>query len=264
VPIVPVAGTWQKWLIKAGVEIGGALAGYLLTNFSEGTRDEDVAQTQWMRVVLLWSRTTPAGTTEDQAQCGFDLVNFTGGAPDYTYTAGDFTTISNACGTFMAAYRPYQAASHTAFGIRIYRMAFNPTEWPAKRFADTGPPLYQATFSPTPSTGGSGIYQAACTITKRTPLPKHWGRMYLPGLGSNALDANGRIATTGRDAIRTAAGTLFGTLRTAEFFPVVPVTQVNKAMAFGLLSVSEIAVDDGPDVQRRRRPRQVAQRSVAP
>lgn len=259
--LIPIAGNWQKFLVKGGLEIGGALAGYLLDSLSEGTTEHDAEDVYWIRCIMRWSRSTPAGTSEDLAQTSLDIMNYTSGDLDPTWTTGDFTTVDAAISTFMSALLPYQQPSHSKHSSRYYGMRFNPAEWPARRFADTGPPLYGTDFTASPGTGSAGAYQTAATITEKTALPKHWGRLYVPGLSTGALDSNGRISSTARTGILGAFTALGVTLRAADFYPVVPVTQVNKAMAFGLLSIRMVTVDDVPDVQRRRRPKQTAARS---
>jgi hypothetical protein len=58
--------------------------------------------------------------------------------------------------------------------------------------------------------------------------------------------------------------TRYGALMAAEFFPVVPVTQVDKLASRGLLTVQEIQVDNVPDVIRRRRIAATGYRKILP
>lgn len=263
-PIAPIAGTWQRFLIRAGVEVGGAVAAYLLDEFTQGQSDNDVEDVGWVRVQVCWTRSTPAGTQEDLAMVTFDLVNLTSGAVDTTFTAGDFTAIDAALATWRTSIRAWQSSAHLDHSNRYYQMAFDPPAWPARRFAITGPPIHVTTLTATAGAGPVNAYQVAATVTERTALAKHWGRIYIPGLAGTSFDPFGRILPTGRNLFASATSTLFATLRAADFFPVVPMTQHNKAPAFGLMSVASLAVDDIPDVQRRRRPKTVVTRSLAP
>jgi hypothetical protein len=57
---------------------------------------------------------------------------------------------------------------------------------------------------------------------------------------------------------------VYGALMNDEFFPVVPVTQVQKGRVRGLLTVSEIQVDSTYDVIRRRRVHTTKYRKTLP
>lgn len=263
VPITPIAGTWQRFLIKSGLEVGGAVASYLLAQLTEGTSENDPTELLWMRWTLEYARSTPTGTVEDRAQFSIDVVNLTSGVVDTSWTSADFTAVSGAYATFLSSLRAYQQPSHFAATLKAHAMQFNPAGWPAKRFLPTGAPAFQADYTLTAGSGTTAAYQIAATVTERTQFPGHWGRCYVPGLSGSALDANGRITSTARAGIVAAYQALLGTLKAAGFYAVVPMTQHNKAPAFGLLSVVQLAVDDIPDVQRRRRPKQVAARSLS-
>jgi hypothetical protein len=65
------------------------------------------------------------------------------------------------------------------------------------------------------------------------------------------------------DNVLAAADTLYEAWAAAELFAVVPVSQVNKAPYRALLGVRQLQVDDIPDIQRRRRPRQVKTRILS-
>jgi energy-coupling factor transporter ATP-binding protein EcfA2 len=55
---------------------------------------------------------------------------------------------------------------------------------------------------------------------------------------------------------------LIDDLHQKGFQIVVPTTQVQNVIHYALSTVSQVVVDDIPDVQRRRRPKQAALRSV--
>lgn len=261
--ITGASSAWGKWLVKAGVEVGGALAGYLVSQLTGGSSDNAVTDVQWRRYQILYTRTTPAGTTEDRAGFSIDIVNLTSGAIDTTWTAGDYTTVFGLLGPMVVAFRPYQSSNHDYTSMRAYQMQFNPAGWPSKPFADSGPPVDVHTAGGTPGSGTGVLpYQVAMSVTERTAFPGHWGRFYLPGPAASTIDTYGRFTSTARTGVASAVETAFEGLATAGFHPVVPMTQHNKGPAFGLLSVPAIAVDDIPDIQRRRRPRQVLARAV--
>jgi hypothetical protein len=129
-------------------------------------------------------------------------------------------------------------------------------------FAETGPPSSLVVIGPSAGTGTGVLpYQTAPTVTFRTAWPKHWGRIYLPVPPAAALDSTGRFTSSYRSTMHTAVKALLGGLHDDGFYPVIPVGQLNKEPWHALLSVSAVVMDDIPDVQRRRRPRQVVSRT---
>lgn len=222
------------------------------------------ADLEWRKLVLTYQRATPAGTVEDHAQIGFDFVNITGGSVDTSWITSDYTTIEAAVDTWVAAVKTMQHTSHTLDGFRWYRMKFLDPMLPNKRFEDSGPPVRLTTRSvPGTNVNLPLPYQMAFSVTERTAVPKHWGRFYLPGVVStDANGTGGRIGTTPRTTLANATAAMYSTCAAAELFPVVPVTQVNKVLGGALLGITDVVVDDIPDVIRRRRPKQAAARTV--
>jgi hypothetical protein len=105
--------------------------------------------------------------------------------------------------------------------------------------------------------------QVAFALTEKTAWPKHWGRTYLPT--PQGLHVFGdRWTSACVDTIVGAANTLYQGLAAAEFFPVVPVTQVASDPARALVGITQVQGDDIPDVIRRRRPRNTTYRKVLP
>jgi hypothetical protein len=82
----------------------------------------------------------------------------------------------------------------------------------------------------------------------------------LPTPLSSTLDANGRLGATFRGTVTGAFKALGDTLADADFLPCVPVSDLNRQPYHALLGVTLYGMDDVPDVQRRRRPRQPALR----
>jgi hypothetical protein len=194
---------------------------------------------------------------------GIDIANITGGTIDGTWTTTDYTTCETALDTCLTALKPHFLPTLQVSEYRWYKRRFNPmTE--TKPFQDSGPP---ERVTPKAILGTSSAFlprQVACTITERTAWPKHWGRGYFPFGNGAALTTSGRIGTTVVDAIEGAFQTAYATMQAAEFFPVVPVTQVNKDPVRGLLQVTQLQVDDVPDVVRRRRLRNPSYRKIGP
>lgn len=266
----PTSG-WKlvKFLLrKADTLIPPALA-YLSVS---AEREEAVADPRWVRVVHVFQRATPTGTSEDFAQFKLDLVNITGGAIDNSWIASDVAAVEAALTTFWTTMRPEVCSIATLKERRYYAMGFNPTDpGPGNRnasngsaFLNTGPPFNIVSVG-SPGTGaGSMPYQVATSCTFKTAWAKHWGRAYVPNPWHTAglVDANGRLVAAHRTAVADAFHDLFDTLANGDFLAVVPVTDLDKQTFHGLLGVTQAVVDDVPDVIRRRRPRQAAARTI--
>lgn len=251
-----------KWLLRgAGEAIPLALA---WLGGQVDTNAEAPSNLEWRRVVLRWARTTPTGTVEDYAQVKFDIVNVTSDELDTSWTTTDYNNVQAALGTFRTAIVPYISPSFLMHEARYYRMQFNDVPDITRPFADTGSPVDVRAMSDVAGTQTGNLpYQVAQSVTLRTSWAKHWGRIYLPTPGSGAFDSYGRLTSTQRSGIAGAVKALFGTWHDAGFYPVIPVGQLDKQPFHGLLGVTAVVADDVPDVQRRRRPKQVAARTVA-
>lgn len=253
---------FAKWLIRAAENAIPAAVAWLADDLL--ANPEAAPELEWRRVVTQWVKATPTGTVEDIATFKFDVVNVTADELDVTWTTTDYGNVMTPLGVFRSAIVPYVNPAYSYQGTKIYRMRFNPVADPAKPFLDTGAPAYATSGTLVPGTQtGSLPYQVAQSVTLRTAWPKHWGRVYLPTPGSAAFDSYGRLTSTQRSGIAGAVKTLLGSWHDAGFYPVIPVTQVEKQVFHGLLDVTEIVADDVPDVIRRRRPKQVGARTIA-
>jgi hypothetical protein len=108
-------------------------------------------------------------------------------------------------------------------------------------------------------------FQVALSVTERTSIPKHWGRFYLPGFQAQAMETatgTGRWGSTTQATVANATATLYEDLASSGLVPVVVQVQRDKVYAPALNTVTEIVVDDIPDVIRRRRPKQVISRAI--
>jgi hypothetical protein len=96
--------------------------------------------------------------------------------------------------------------------------------------------------------------QVACSITEilGAESRRHWGRFYLPGFGANALAVDGSWTPQMVTLVADQAAILYNAWTTAEVFPIVWVGRA-PAGASGFAQVTEIRVDNIPDVIRRRR-----------
>lgn len=200
------------------------------------------------RCTLVLDRTldTPA---DDDGLMHFDFLNITGGAPDDTWTTGDYTTLESLIASWWGTVRTYVPT----------RWRFSRMLWhrhgpdvllpnPAERIVDIS--------SPTSGVNG-GTYppQAACSITFRTGVRHSWGRTYLPIGGGSA----GRMATADSDAIANATRTLLAGAASADFHPVVVSTPLRSA-----LGIDTVETDTTIDIIRRRRFKHTTHKLLVP
>ena len=241
-------------LIRWGVYLSSAGLAYLdshgyLSLFDEVDEQDPI---EWRRVQVVFNRLTPTGTTEDTAICTFDLVNFTAGEVDPTWTGGDYTAVD---ALFLAWWQGIDGsltANVVLKEIRYYRAQFG-------QDFESGPPEHIYTI------GTAGVvaatyatpYQVALSVTEKTALPRSWGRFYLPGVPDAAVDNYGRWLAAYLDTYADYTEVLYNELNDAQFCPVVP-----SKPAEILLPVLQLQIDDIPDVIRKRRPRTTLLRDI--
>lgn len=263
-----------KWLLKAVPYIVvGAESIYDLV-----TQAGSPQEVQWRYVTAVFSRATPSGTVEDNAQFGLNITNITGGNIDTTWTAGDYTTIEAHLTELLLTLIPVLSNTHTLKEFRWYTRSFNPdlpigqptttvdpsTGKAYKRYARTGPPVHLTAKNLVgSSTATASAYQVAMSVTLKTPGPRHWGRIYLPGVTTAELANNtGRFSSGLCTQVANAFAEFLDDLQGSEFQLAVPATQHEGKFATALNSAVDIQVDDIPDVIRRRRPKQASVRSI--
>lgn len=200
------------------------------------------------RCTLVWDR---SAFSMDRVQTHIDFVNITGGVADDTWTAGDFTTVEAALDTFWGAIK---AMYNTGYVLSEYR-------WYRKGPGATAPePTVRVTARSVAGTSGTGPLpqQCAMTISLRTALRKHWGRMYLPAPTIAGLGATGGLMGNANvDTFAAAFNALVTTVETADFFPVVYSGTRQRAYA-----INKVVVDNVIDIQRRRRPERATYQKV--
>jgi hypothetical protein len=237
----------------------------------------NVLDMEWRYVAMSFQRATPVGTVEDRAMVGLNLTNITSGDLDKSWTTQDYTDCDTILTEFWTGLKPAITNGHTLVDLRYYKKTFNsavPKNTPADaidpatgkhylRFNKLGPPEHIFAINQTGGTSAAPMaYQVAASITLKTPTPKHWGRIYVPGLTSNASTTNGRWTPSTCTLLANQMAELIDDLHQKSFQLVVPTTQVNNVIHYALQTVSQVVVDDIPDVQRRRRPKQAALRTV--
>lgn len=197
----------------------------------------------------------------DDAKVSFDVVNFTGGSIDTSWTSSDYGGVTSRLNNIMTAWATHMDTHHQVNRVDAYRMTFaenwvgSPTTAKLHPFNLTGPPEHSAALSITgQGTFGPMAPQIAFSVTEIVPVRRSWGRFYLP-----FPDAGGIEPTSNRwkaslvDAVATSVYGEYSALGDQEFQVVVPITQSQKARVGALEQIVNIRTDDVPDVIRRRR-----------
>lgn len=252
-PIPAPLPPWARALLQVAPLIPTGLQ-FALEYIEEMFSSDSPTPGQWRHVQIVFEH---VGNTEpkDRYVTGLDIANITNGSIDNSWTDADYTVVQGQLDTLIGAFRTHMATTMKCLEVRYYVRQFNPLTL-ATPYPPSGPPerIYPM--------GQAGLVagtvnvppQIAHTHTERTAYPRHWGRSYWPGLAATKYLATGQLDAATTTALGTAVDSAYTTLQNQEFFPVVPVTQIDKAPARGLLTVDKIAVDDIPDVIRRRRP----------
>jgi len=217
---------------------------------------------EWRHIQVVWE---PVGSQEvaDRAVTTFDIANITGGAIDSSWTDADYTTVNTQVNSLILAWAAHMNSSFRHIETRYYRRLFNPLT-NDKPFTQVGAPERVYAGSVVGSATGQCVRQTAMTTTERTTYPRHWGRNYWPFPASSTFSPDGYVNNVIVDAFGLSVHDAYQTLQNAEFFPVVPVTYVNKVITRGLLTVTQLQVDNVPDVIRRRRPKHATHYYNAP
>jgi len=227
----------------------------LFDHFSESGSAADLA---WLHVTCHAWRSTPSGTQEDRAQIGFDVCKLNGGVNDATWDTAQITGATDKIKSLLGFLAGYQDNNCAWNEIRSYVKRFNEI---GPGFAPMGDPVHVETISVIGSSSATNVlpYQVALSVTEKTALRKHWGRVYVPCPSTTTLDAWGRYDATTCAAIATIFADAYLALANANYVVVVP-----SGGSRALLTVTSIQVDDIPDVQRRRRARTTVTRAVRP
>lgn len=249
-----------KWKIAGKVvrAAGAAVADWTLLQ-SGGLLDEgsDVAETPTLegrKVVLVFTRAAAGMPQSDVAQCAFHIVNITAEEPDPSWITADYTTCEARLDTWFTTIKAQMNTDWTLKEYRWYR--FGPL------FKANGSPR-RVTTKGTVATGTGARLpdQVAATITLKTVHRKSWGRVYVPGIGAQALGSGGRWSNAITTNYANATGVLVNGLATDDFglcvFSRKGTTYDSEGKivtpAGAALGITQVQVDDVPDVQRRRR-----------
>lgn len=218
------------------------------------------ADLKWVRYVTRCEDQISQDPADD-AYFKIDVVNYTGGSIDQTWTDADLDSVATKISDeLIFNYRDYMQPSKRFTELKAYSMQFNDLPPPGvedpleeKAFADSGPPLEIWPLSYTGNGTGFQAPQVASSVTLMTPLRRHWGRFYLPWPAGSYVEQSGQFNGTAVAAICGHVDALAQQLADSEFYMVVPSTQEKKAPLYALQSVTGVRVDSVFDIIRRRR-----------
>lgn len=227
---------------------------------AQDTGDPDA--TTWRRFTFQWQDMISADSADDQ-YFTMDIVNYTSGIIDSTWTDADYDVVVGRLYTSLADLASHIPNRYTCTNIRSFIMAFN-SIGNAKPFVHSGAPekIYPVNY---PGTDTATVPAQPCTtITEMTPSRANWGRLYTPTLGPFAYDNAGRLKSATVDSLVANFGDLYHDLAQSQFPVVVPATSANKHPVRTLQGVTAIRVDNVPDVQRSRRLKHSTYKSTFP
>lgn len=210
---------------------------------------------EWRHVQCVFKPITSTETA-DNAITTFDVVNITGGTIDNSWTQADYDSVDSDIATLCTGWLAHMGTSYQHTERRYYRRSFNPMTV-QEPFTKAGPPEQIKGAASAGTATGSVLRQGSFTTTDRTTYARHWGRNYwpFPSLSGTTITGDGYITTALTDSWGQAVHDQYQNMMTKEFFPVVPVTQVSGVPTRGLLTLTELQMDNVPDVIRRRRPK---------
>jgi hypothetical protein len=218
------------------------------------------------RLTVGWSRTPSIGVVQDKDMCTFHFLNLTAGAPDATWTSGDYTSVETSVASFWNAlkvnYPP--ETSLVSYTWRADGPSFKP-------YGTALSPTLRIASAALPGTGtASTVLPPQCAVSVTEVIPatyvvhgvgvpgddpgtgttqtrNRWGRFYLPAPSPTTL-TDGRWSSTFSNLVATSAQTFYNECVTAQLIPVVYSPTTGSAW-----SLQEIHVDDLCDVIRSRR-----------
>lgn len=262
-PSIPLWGKVLWYLAES------AAGGVIWNKFASG---QEMAPTQtdatapdadvWARFVLEWANVTTLDTADTQVNT-FDVLNFTNGAIDSSWTQADMTAVADRLQTFATSIAAVTSSSYECTRIAGYLRAFNAYSNP-KPFAESGSPVFTRTVALVGAGTNTTPMQVRSTITEETPSRSHWGRVYLPTPGNAFLEEGGNLTVSYVDSTVSSYLALVNGLLSSDFQLVVPTTQSDKVPTRTLQHLTGIRADTTPDIIRRGRRHVTAYHNIQP
>lgn len=202
------------------------------------------------RCTLKWKRTVPTGLSEDLVMCTLSFGKVVAGHQYVQGSSADLATLEGHLSTWWGVVKAYVTTQFTLVEYAWHGVSKDSPRTEDGRGQKMGPAVRTTVLSVagTDSVGRSPD-QLATNLTMRTASRKHWGRMFIPGIGVDKWDTTyGRLTTTVIDGIASASDSLHTNAQGAGF-EIGVWSQLHPAF----LTAKSVEVDDVPDIQRRRR-----------
>lgn len=204
------------------------------------------------RVTLVFTRTTPTGTREDDMTAGLSWASAAGGVA-VPLSSAEMASIETALGTWWGAVK---SLAYSGYTLAEY-------VWHEYQPITSRPgPAVRTTTVGVVGTSASGRLpdQDCFTTTYKTASRKHWGRSYWPTTSQGFLDSTyGRWTSGSVTTLLNATKTLLDTDGSSD-----QVTSCVASIKYpALLGIRELQVDNIVDIQRRRRAKEPTIRSTA-
>jgi hypothetical protein len=247
--------------LVGGITFAPAEAGYWASQShgSDVTPHQATGLLGWSQVRLQFSRTVPTGYVEDLAQMSLSFSKIVGGG-EYAYVpTAELSTIEGHLDTFYTNIKDNISSQYTLVAYVWHHYNADLPRDKSGRGLKPGPAV-RTTIKALPGSVATSRApdQLTSTITWRTTSRRHWGRVYIPGIAASKFDTTyGRLTTATVDDLSAAGLTLHTATQTAGYQLVVA-SQLHP----GVLTPTQIEVDDVPDIQRRRRAKRPSYRSI--
>ncbi len=251
----PLTSLWTSSLVAASDKASYWDSQSFVSGSTKTYVDPDMVGGSMM--TLVFTRTSPATVRDDVMNLSLHWGIEAGpGVPSAPLSGSQAASIESIMTTWWNSMKinVFNTVTLKEFDWRDFKASFPRGESGMLKYSPTWRVTNVATAG-TVSTGNELPHQIASTLTMTTGSRKHWGRFYMPGAASGMLGTFGRwgsgYPTNLVDQTRIA-------FNAAVALPAITNPWVWSAKYSGLLSVREIHADDIPDVQRRRRDKQVA------
>lgn len=205
----------------------------------------------WTRWKFDWIDVATTDTADTQCFT-VDVVNYTSGAIDSSWTTSDFNFVADQMVAFGTVVATHTSSNKRLDKISAYLMAFRPYSDP-KPFAISGGPAYVRQYAQ--ASAGLPLLppQVRSTITEETPSRRHWGRLFLPTPGTAAFQTSGHLTNAYITAVVNGYSSMVQSLLSQECQVVVPTTMVDKQPTRTLQNVTGLHADTTADVIRSGR-----------
>lgn len=188
---------------------------------------------------------------EDAAICTFHFLGPETSWP--TTPPENYEGMEAAIDAWWTGIKDFFPASTKLVELRWYRKAAAAEHW--------GPPGRVTTRNVAGGQASAAPPQCALVVTEFTGVQesqagrtvRHWGRFYLPAVGTGVLVSDGTLTAASQDTILAATTTMYEAWIDSGLKPTVRATNVGSGTGDSFVPIEELRVDNVIDTQRRRK-----------